>query len=68
MIDGQLALVVYAAGGLAGVWRTDGPPATRVAYGVLWPLGLLACVVTLTGLVLVAAVALGARALRSGPA
>jgi len=44
-------LIVYAAGVLVGLWRTDGPPATRVAPAVLWPLGPLAGAITIVGLI-----------------
>jgi hypothetical protein len=42
---------------LVGLWRTDGPPATKVTLALLWPLGLLAFLITISGLVLVAAIA-----------
>jgi hypothetical protein len=51
-------LAVYVAGVAIGLWRTDGPPATRAALALLWPLGPLAFVVTISGLVVAAAVAL----------
>jgi hypothetical protein len=44
-------LIVYAAGVLVGLWRTDGPAASRVAPALLWPIGPLAGVVTIAGLI-----------------
>ena len=49
-------LVVYAAGVIVGLWRVDGSPAARVTIALLWPLGVLAAVVTITALVLAAMV------------
>jgi len=45
------ALIVYAAGALVGLWRTDGPAASRAALALLWPIGPLAGVVTIAGLI-----------------
>ena len=50
-------MAVYAAGVLAGLWLTDGRPATRLVYAVLWPLGPLAFVVTVSILLLASLVA-----------
>jgi hypothetical protein len=50
-------LTVYAIGVLIGLWRADGPPATRLMLALLWPLGPLAFLVTISGLVVVAAIA-----------
>lgn len=47
--------IVYLAGVLVGIARVDGSPAARVGLALLWPLGLAAFVVTVTGLVAVAA-------------
>ena len=49
-------LFVYAAGVIVGLWRVDGSPAARVTIALLWPLGVLAAVVTITALVLAARV------------
>jgi hypothetical protein len=54
---GTIALSVYAAGVLIAVIRVDGSFATRIGLGLVWPLGLLAFVVTITVLLCVAAVA-----------
>jgi hypothetical protein len=50
-------LTAYVIGVLAGLWRTDGPPATKLALALLWPLGPLAFLVTISGLVIAAAIA-----------
>jgi len=44
-------------GVLVGLWRTDGPPATKFTMALLWPIGPLAFVVTVSGLVVAAAIA-----------
>jgi hypothetical protein len=49
-------VLVYAAGVLVGLWRVDGSPAARVAVALLWPIGLVAAVVTIALLVLAAMV------------
>ena len=54
-------MAVYAAGVLAGLWLTDGRPATRLVYAVLWPLGQIACAVTIGGLLVASLVAVVAR-------
>jgi hypothetical protein len=52
----------YVIGVLVGLWRTDGPPATKLTLALLWPLGPLAFLVTISGLVIAAAIAfIGAR-------
>ncbi len=51
-------LALYLAGVLVGLVRTDGGPADRVSCALLWPLGPLACVVTVAGLLVVALLAL----------
>jgi hypothetical protein len=49
-------------GVLVGLWRTDGPPATKLAMALLWPIGPLAFLVTVSGLVVAAAITfVGAR-------
>jgi hypothetical protein len=45
-------------GVLVGLWRTDGRPATKLTMALLWPIGPLAFVVTVSGLVVAAAIAL----------
>lgn len=49
-------LIVYAAGVAVGLWRVDGSPAARLTLALLWPLGVVAAVVTITALVLAAMV------------
>ena len=39
---------VYAAGALVALWRTDAGWLTRIALALLWPLGPLAFLVTVT--------------------
>jgi len=53
-----ILLVIYGVGALIALIRTDGSPATRLGLAVAWPLGPLAFVVTLAGLVLAAVVPL----------
>ena len=48
---------LYAAGVVIGLLRVDGPPATKIGVALVWPLGLLAFVVTIAMLVCVAAIA-----------
>jgi hypothetical protein len=50
-------LTAYVIGVLVGLWRTDGPPATKLTLALLWPLGPLAFLVTISGLVIAAAIA-----------
>lgn len=50
-------LGVYLVGVIVGVVATQGGPATRLLLALLWPLGPLAFVITVAGLLLVAAVA-----------
>ena len=50
-------LGVYLVGVLVGLMATQGGPGTRLLLGVLWPLGPLAFLITVTGLVVVAAIA-----------
>jgi hypothetical protein len=50
-------LTIYLIGVLIGLWRTDGSPATKLALALLWPIGPLAFVVTISGLVAAAAIA-----------
>lgn len=51
-------LIVYVAGVLIGLWRVDGPPATKLTLALLWPVGPLAFAVTITGLMVAGAIAL----------
>jgi hypothetical protein len=55
-----LALLVYAAGVVVGVTRTDARPAGRVALALLWPVGPLAFLVTIAILLLASLVPLSA--------
>jgi len=50
-------LTIYLMGVLVGLWRTDGPPATKLTMALLWPIGPLAFLVTFSGLVVAAAIA-----------
>ena len=36
---------------LVGLWRTDGPLATKLTLALLWPIGPLAFLITISGLV-----------------
>jgi hypothetical protein len=49
-------LIAYAAGAVLALWKTDGPPATRIALALLWPIGPLAFGLTVTGLLVAVAV------------
>jgi hypothetical protein len=44
-------LVVYVAGALVALWRTDASLVTRLLIALLWPVGPLAFVVTISILV-----------------
>ena len=46
----RIALLMYAAGAIAGLVLTDARPAARIALAALWPVGPLAFVVTIVGL------------------
>ena len=48
---------VYLVGVAIGVLAADGGPATRVGLALLWPLGPLAFIVTVAGLIAVAGIA-----------
>jgi hypothetical protein len=52
-----IAAALYGVGVLVGLVRTEARPAARVGLALLWPLGPVAFVVTVGGLLLVAAVA-----------
>jgi hypothetical protein len=49
-------LGVYLIGVVVGVFATQGGPGTRLLLAVLWPLGPLAFVITVTGLLVVGAI------------
>ena len=53
----RVLLTAYVIGVLVGLWRTDGPPATKLTLALLWPLGPLVFLVTISGLVIAAAIA-----------
>ena len=38
-------LAIYLVGVTIGLWRTDGPVATRLLLALLWPIGPLAFVI-----------------------
>lgn len=44
-------LALYAAGVAVALWRTDAPATTRLVPSLLWPLGPLAFLLTVTLLV-----------------
>ena len=48
---------VYLVGVVVGVLAVDGSPATRVGLALLWPLGPLAFIATVAGLLVVAGIA-----------
>ena len=50
-------LGVYLVGVVVGLMATQGGPGTRLLLGVLWPLGPLAFLITVTGLLVVAGIA-----------
>ena len=50
-------LGVYLVGVIVGLMATQGGPGTRLLLGILWPLGPLAFLITVGGLLLVAAIA-----------
>ena len=49
--------VVYVVGIAIGLVAIDGGPATRIGLAIAWPLGPLAFLVTVAGLLVVAAIA-----------
>ena len=53
----RVLLTAYVIGVLVGLWRTDGSLATKVTLALLWPIGPLACLITISGLVIGAAIA-----------
>jgi hypothetical protein len=50
-------LVIYAAGVALALWRTDASPLIRIALALLWPIGPLAFVVTVSMLLGAAVIA-----------
>ena len=50
-------LGVYLVGVVVGLLATQGGPGTRLLLAVLWPLGPLAFLITVGGLLIVAAIA-----------
>jgi hypothetical protein len=50
-------LVVYLAGVLVGLWRTDGSWSTKLRLAILWPIGPLALVVVVIILLAAAPIA-----------
>ena len=56
-------LAVYLAGVVAGLLTIDARPAARVGLAAVWPLGPLAFIVTVTVLLVIAAVAFPSRSL-----
>jgi hypothetical protein len=49
-------LIVYVAGVVIGLLRVDASPSTRIVVSLLWPLGVVAGVITISALVLAAMV------------
>jgi hypothetical protein len=50
------SVALYAIGVLVGLVRGDAGPAARVGLALLWPIGAVAFVVTVAGLLLLLAV------------
>ena len=50
-------LAVYLVGVVVGLMATQGGAGTRLLLAVLWPLGPLAFLITVAGLLIVAAIA-----------
>ena len=53
---------LYGLGVLVGLARTDAGPAARVGLALLWPIGPVAFVVTVAGLLVTVAIAKAAGA------
>jgi hypothetical protein len=49
--------LVYGVGVAIGLVATDGGPASRIGLALAWPLGPLAFLITVAGLIVVAAIA-----------
>lgn len=52
----RIVLLVYVLGAIAGVVLTDAKPLTRAALALVWPIGPIAFVAVVTGLLLAALV------------
>lgn len=52
----DVALLVYAAGALVALWRTDASWPTRITLALLWPVGPVAFVLTVSLLLAVSVV------------
>jgi hypothetical protein len=52
----RVLLTAYVLGVLVGLWRVDGPPATKLTLALLWPIGPLAFLVTIGGLLVAAGI------------
>ena len=50
----RVALLIYAVGVIAGLVLTDARPPARVALALAWPIGPLAFVVVVSGLLVAA--------------
>jgi hypothetical protein len=50
----RVAILIYAVGVVAGLVLTDAKPLARVALALAWPVGPLAFVVVVAGLLLAA--------------
>ena len=50
----RVALLIYAVGVIAGLVLTDARPHARVALALAWPIGPLAFVTVVTGLLVAA--------------
>ena len=53
----RLALIVYAIGAVIGILVGDDRPLPRIALAAMWPLGLIAFVVTLAVLIAASVIA-----------
>jgi hypothetical protein len=62
----RVVMIVYIAGVIVGLWRTDGSLVSRIVLALFWPLGPLAFVVTVGGLLVAALAAIAGRALSPG--
>jgi hypothetical protein len=50
----RVALLIYALGAIVGLVRTDARPLARVGLALAWPVGPLAFVLVVSGLLLAA--------------
>jgi hypothetical protein len=64
----RVLLTAYVIGVLIGLWRTDGPAATKLPLALLWPIGPLAFLVTISGLVVAAVIAFVGPGRKTGAA